>query len=122
MSILVLAGNIAVLLVGWTCVGISSFLLISFWNEKSGTLSAGLQALAANAIGDATLLGALVIVPAGCGDLTTLRPARRAAGPQALAANASGVATRRGALVVVPAGCGDLTTLSSAQCVGGPGG
>ena len=63
MALLVLAGNIAVLLVGWTCVGISSFLLITFLNKKAGTLSAGLQALAANAIGDAALLLALVLVP-----------------------------------------------------------
>ncbi|MCC7370155.1 MAG: NADH-quinone oxidoreductase subunit L [Chloroflexi bacterium] len=81
MSILVLAGNIAVLLVGWTCVGISSFLLISFWNQKEGTLSAGLQALAANAVGDAALLVALVLVPAGCGDLTTLGTTACMAGP-----------------------------------------
>src|SRR4051812_13400936 len=81
MAILVLAGNIAVLLIGWTCVGLSSFLLISFWNEKAGTLSAGLQALAANAIGDAALLVALVVVPAGCGDLTTLSSTACIAGP-----------------------------------------
>ncbi|MGE3268414.1 MAG: NADH-quinone oxidoreductase subunit L [Chloroflexota bacterium] len=81
MAILVLAGNLAVLLVGWTCVGISSFLLISFWTEKAGTLSAGMQALAANAIGDAALLVALVLVPAGCGDLTTLGTAACVAGP-----------------------------------------
>jgi NADH-quinone oxidoreductase subunit L len=81
MAILVLAGNIAVLLVGWTCVGLSSFLLISFWTNKAGTLSAGLQALAANAVGDAALLIALVLVPAGCGDLTTLSTATCIAGP-----------------------------------------
>jgi NADH-quinone oxidoreductase subunit L len=81
MSILVLAGNLAVLLVGWTGVGISSFLLISFWNQKAGTLSAGLQALAANAIGDAALLVALVLVPAGCGDLVTLGSAACIGGP-----------------------------------------
>jgi len=81
MALLVLAGNIAVLLIGWTGVGISSFLLISFWNEKPGTLAAGMQALAANAIGDAALLVALVIVPAGCGDLLTLGTAQCVAGP-----------------------------------------
>lgn len=81
MAILVLAGNIAVLLIGWTCVGLSSFLLISFWTNKTGTLSAGLQALAANAIGDAALLIALVVVPAGCGNLTTLGTAACTAGP-----------------------------------------
>jgi NADH-quinone oxidoreductase subunit L len=72
MALLVLAGNLAVLLIGWTGVGISSFLLISFWRDRPGTLGAGLQALAANAIGDATLLIAAVIVPSGCGTLVTL--------------------------------------------------
>jgi NADH-quinone oxidoreductase subunit L len=80
MALLVLAGNIAVLLIGWTGVGISSFLLISFWNEKPGTLAAGMQALAANAIGDAALVVALVLVPAGCGDLLTLGTAQCTAG------------------------------------------
>ncbi len=81
MAILVLAGNLAVLLVGWTCVGISSFLLITFLNKKEGTLSAGMQALAANAIGDAALLVALVLVPRGCGDLLTLGSPNCTAGP-----------------------------------------
>src|SRR5439155_23518007 len=56
MAVLVLAGNLAVLLIGWTGVGIASFLLISFWRDKPGTLSAGLQALAANAVGDGAVL------------------------------------------------------------------
>lgn len=72
MALLVLAGNLAVLLIGWTGVGISSFLLISFWRDRPGTLSAGLQALAANAIGDGALLLAASIVPTGCGSLVNL--------------------------------------------------
>src|SRR5206468_2399460 len=72
MALLVLAGNLAVLLIGWTGVGISSFLLISFWRDRPGTLGAGLQALAANAVGDAALLLAASIVPTGCGSLLTL--------------------------------------------------
>jgi NADH-quinone oxidoreductase subunit L len=72
MSLLVLAGNLAVLLIGWTGVGISSFLLIAFWRDRAGTLSAGLQALAANAIGDAALLLAAALVPSGCGALVGL--------------------------------------------------
>ena len=43
MALLVLAGNLAVLLIGWTGVGVSSFLLISFWRDRPGTLGAGLQ-------------------------------------------------------------------------------
>src|ERR687884_347495 len=76
MSLLVLAGNLAVLLIGWTGVGISSFLLISFWRDRPGTLSAGLQALAANAIGDGALLLAASIVPTGCGALVSLGSAQ----------------------------------------------
>src|SRR5437773_8097990 len=81
MSLLVLAGNLAVLLIGWTGVGISSFLLISFWRDRPGTLGAGLQALAANAIGDGALLLAAVLVPSGCGVLVTLSTARCTAVP-----------------------------------------
>jgi NADH-quinone oxidoreductase subunit L len=72
MALLVLAGNLAVLLIGWTGVGISSFLLISFWRDRPGTLGAGLQALAANAVGDGALLLAASIVPFGCGSLVNL--------------------------------------------------
>ncbi len=72
MGLLVLAGNLAVLLIGWTGVGISSFLLVSFWRDKPGSLGAGLQALAANAVGDAALLLAASSVPKGCGTLVTL--------------------------------------------------
>jgi NADH-quinone oxidoreductase subunit L len=81
MAVLVLAGNLAVLLIGWTGVGISSFLLISFWRDKPGTLGAGLQALAANAVGDGALLLAASIVPLGCGALTTLSTPRCVTGP-----------------------------------------
>src|SRR5215216_4412674 len=81
MAILVLAGNLAVLLIGWTGVGISSFLLISFWRDRPGTLGAGLQALAANAIGDGALLLAASIVPTGCGALTTLSTQECTRGP-----------------------------------------
>ncbi len=72
MTVLVLAGNLAVLLIGWTGVGISSFLLISFWRDRPGTLGAGLQALAANAIGDGALLLAASVLPTGCGALVGL--------------------------------------------------
>jgi NADH-quinone oxidoreductase subunit L len=71
MALLVLAGNLAVLLIGWTGVGISSFLLITFYRNRD-TLGAGLQALAANAVGDGALLLAASIVPTGCGALVTL--------------------------------------------------
>ncbi len=73
MALLVVAGNLAVLLIGWTGVGMTSYFLISFWREKPRTLNAGLQAIAANAVGDAALILTAVVVPSGCGDLTTLQ-------------------------------------------------
>src|SRR4051812_38031551 len=80
MALLVLAGNLAVLLIGWTGVGISSFLLISFWRDREGTLGAGLQALAANAVGDGALLLAASLVPGGCGSLVELGTPRCTSG------------------------------------------
>jgi NADH-quinone oxidoreductase subunit L len=73
MALLVTAGNLAVLLIGWTGVGMTSYFLISFWRERPGSLRAGLEAIAANAVGDGALILAAVLVPAGCGDLTRLQ-------------------------------------------------
>ena len=75
MCLLVVAGNLSVLLIGWTGVGVASFLLISFWWKKDGgaPLKAGYLALGANAIGDAALLLAAVLVPAGAGELVGLQ-------------------------------------------------
>ena len=95
MALLVVAGNLTVLLIGWTGVGMTSYFLISFWRNRPGTLYAGLQAIAANAIGDAALILAAVLVPAGCGDLLTLQAPGCAAG--------FGGAALVGALVVVAA-------------------
>ena len=72
MTLLVLGGNLSVLLAGWAGVGLASFLLISFWRDKPHTLRAGLQALGANAVGDATLLLAAALMPFGMGDLLKL--------------------------------------------------
>jgi NADH-quinone oxidoreductase subunit L len=84
MTLLVLGGNLAVVLIGWAGVGLSSFLLISFWNDRPENdgrpLKAGLQALTANAIGDAALLLAIVLLPVGCGDLVTLQSSQCTSG------------------------------------------
>src|SRR5258708_5334600 len=72
MALLVLAGNLAVLLIGWTGVGISSFLLISFWRDRPGRAGVGLEAVAADALGGGVVLLAASIVPSGCGSLVSL--------------------------------------------------
>jgi NADH-quinone oxidoreductase subunit L len=88
MCLLVVAGNLTVLLVGWTGVGISSFLLISFWWQRGHPLQAGFLALGANAIGDAALLLACVLLPSGGGAFTTLATSAQSAvgGPTLVAA------------------------------------
>lgn len=73
MSLLVVSGTLMTLLVGWAGVGLASYLLVSYWWRKPGTINAGMEALAANALGDATLLTAIVLLPKGCGVLFTLQ-------------------------------------------------
>jgi NADH-quinone oxidoreductase subunit L len=94
MCLLVVAGNLTVLLIGWTGVGIASFLLISFWWQKGWPLQAGFLALGANAIGDAALLLAAVLMPAGGGALDTLATT---------APNATGGATAVGICLLIAA-------------------
>ena len=94
MCLLVVAGNLSVLLIGWTGVGIASFLLISFWWQKGEPLQAGFLALGANAIGDAALLVACVLVPKGAGELTGLDA------PEVLAGVPGGASTLAWLLVI----------------------
>ena len=62
MLILVLAGNYAMLFVGWELVGLCSYLLISFWFTRPSAASAGKKAFVVNRIGDFGFLIALMLV------------------------------------------------------------
>ncbi len=62
MLILVLGENFGVLFVGWELVGVSSYLLISFWFEKPSAAAAGKKAFIVNRIGDFGFLIALMII------------------------------------------------------------
>src|SRR6478736_2392432 len=55
MLLLVQAGNLLILLVGWGLVGLSSYLLIGFWHERPSAVAAAKKAFVINAIGDATM-------------------------------------------------------------------
>jgi NADH-quinone oxidoreductase subunit L len=69
MLILVLGSNFAVLFVGWELVGLSSYLLISFWFEKPAAAAAGKKAFIVNRIGDFGFLIALMLIFATFGSL-----------------------------------------------------
>jgi NADH-quinone oxidoreductase subunit L len=67
MMILVLAANYAMMFVGWELVGLSSYLLISFWFTKPAAAAAGKKAFVVNRIGDWGFLVALMIIFASFG-------------------------------------------------------
>lgn len=67
MMILVLAANYAVMFVGWELVGLSSYLLISFWFTKPSAAAAGKKAFIVNRIGDWGFLVALMLIFAAFG-------------------------------------------------------
>jgi NADH-quinone oxidoreductase subunit L len=72
MLLLVQAGNFLLLLVGWGLVGLASYLLIGFWHSKPEAVAAAKKAFVMNAIGDATMALALVLLIWETGTLTYL--------------------------------------------------
>lgn len=61
MLLLVLAGDLLLLFVGWEGVGLASYLLIGFWYEKESAATAAVKAFIVNRIGDfGFLLGILL--------------------------------------------------------------
>jgi NADH-quinone oxidoreductase subunit L len=62
MLLLVLAGNLVLLIVGWAFVGAASYLLISFWYRRTTATAAGIKAFVMNVIGDAALVVAAFLL------------------------------------------------------------
>ena len=52
MTVLVLAGNVLLMFVGWEGVGLASYLLIGFYFKKDSAANAGKKAFIVNRIGD----------------------------------------------------------------------
>jgi NADH-quinone oxidoreductase subunit L len=69
MLLLVQAGNLLILLVGWGLVGLSSYLLIGFWHDRPSAVAAAKKAFVMNAIGDATFALALFLLIQRTGSL-----------------------------------------------------
>ena len=70
MLTLVLAGNYAMLFLGWELVGLSSYLLIGFWYTKASAAAAAKKAFIVNRIGDFGFMVGLMLVFAVFGTLS----------------------------------------------------
>jgi NADH-quinone oxidoreductase subunit L len=62
MLLLVQGGNLLLLLAGWGMVGLSSYLLIGFHQERASAVAAAKKAFVMNAFGDATMALALFLL------------------------------------------------------------
>lgn len=71
MLLLVLAGHLLLLFVGWEGVGLASYLLIGFWYQKPSAAQAAVKAFVINRIGDLGLLLGLLLTfhTFGTGDI-----------------------------------------------------
>jgi NADH-quinone oxidoreductase subunit L len=69
MLLLVQGGNLVMLLVGWGLVGLSSYLLIGFHQERPSAIAAAKKAFIMNAVGDATFALALFLLILHTGSL-----------------------------------------------------
>ncbi|HUG75744.1 MAG TPA: NADH-quinone oxidoreductase subunit L [Acidimicrobiia bacterium] len=70
MLVLVLANGFAVMFIGWELVGLSSYLLISFWFERDSAAAAGKKAFVVNRVGDVGFIVALMLVFSSFGTLS----------------------------------------------------
>lgn len=62
MILLVIAGNMIVLFLGWELIGLTSFFLINFWTTRIATLKAGFKAFLFNRISDVILFFTCIYV------------------------------------------------------------
>ena len=69
MLLLVEAGNLLLLLVGWGLVGLASYLLIGFYHERPSAILAAKKAFIMNALGDAIMALAFFLAIAKVGSL-----------------------------------------------------
>ncbi len=73
MLLLVLAGNLLVLFVGWELVGLCSYLLIGFWFTRPVAATAGRKAFIVNRVGDAAFLLGVFLLFTSLGTLDILK-------------------------------------------------
>src|SRR4051794_22618282 len=69
MLLLVQSANLLLLLAGWGMVGLSSYLLIGYYQERPSAIAAAKKAFVMNAFGDATIVLALFLLVQHTGHL-----------------------------------------------------
>jgi NADH-quinone oxidoreductase subunit L len=62
MLVVALAGNVAVLFIGWELVGLSSALLVAFFHDRPAAVSNAFRVLSVYRISDAAMLSAAVLL------------------------------------------------------------
>jgi NAD(P)H-quinone oxidoreductase subunit 5 len=74
MLLVALAGNVAVLFIGWELVGLSSALLVAFFQERPAAVANAFRVISVYRISDAAMLSAAVLLRhvAGSGSLSLL--------------------------------------------------
>src|SRR4030095_14633546 len=74
MLLVALAGDVAVLFIGWDLVGLSSALLVAFFQERPAAVSNAFRVVSVYRISDAAMLSAAVLLRhvAGTGSLSLL--------------------------------------------------
>ncbi len=100
MLLLLLAGNLVLLIVGWAFVGFASYALISFWYRRETATRAGMKAFVINVVGDVGLVLAALFIFRELGTFDLLEIFERA--PEQLSVN-EGVAVAIGCLLLVGA-------------------
>ena len=112
MLLLVLADNYLVLYAGWEGVGLASYLLIGFWQQRNSAAVAAKKAFIVNRVGDAGLSLAIMLMFAEFGTVSftgvfntvQLQRQRRGHGAGAAAAARRVREVRAGAAAVLAAG------------------
>jgi NADH-quinone oxidoreductase subunit L len=99
MLLLVLADNYLVLYVGWEGVGLASYLLIGFWQERNSAAVAAKKAFVVNRVGDAGLTIAIFLMFSAFGTVSFTGVFGQ------VPSGGSGVATALGLLLLLGA-CG----------------
>ena len=90
MLLVALAGNVAVLFIGWELVGLSSALLVAFFHERPAAVSNAFRVVSVYRISDAAMLSAAVLL-------------RHVAGTDSLALLFGGASASTGALTTTNA-------------------